>query len=111
MTYDQFWNQDCSLVKAYRKADELRRKRINEEAWLQGAYIYNALCCVSPVLHAFAKNGTKPEPYMEKPIPITEEDQRIREEEEMRACAEGFRALVELKNSEFQRKEAGAHDH
>lgn len=104
MTYDQYWKQDCDLVKPYRKADEIRKKRTNEEAWLQGAYIYNALCSVAPILHAFAKNGTKPDPYLEKPIPITKSDQEIREEEEMRARAEGFRALVEAKNAEFRRK-------
>lgn len=104
MTYDQYWKQDSDLVKPYRKADEIRKKRTNEEAWLQGAYIYNALCSVAPILHAFAKNGTKPDPYLEKPIPITKSDQEIREEEEMRARAEGFRALVEAKNAEFRRK-------
>ena len=41
---------------------EVRR---NYAAWLQGAYIYDALCAVSPILHAFAKGGTKPIPYLE----------------------------------------------
>lgn len=82
MTYDEFWNQDVALVRVYRKADELRQRRQNQAAWLQGMYIYNALCDVAPIFHAFAKKGTKPQPYVEEPYPITAaeiEERRIRE--------------------------------
>jgi len=71
MTYDQYWNEDCELVVYYRKANELKNARKNQELWLQGMYIYEALCCVSPVLHAFAKSGTKPHPYPDKPYAIS----------------------------------------
>lgn len=72
MTYEQFWEMDCCLVKAYREAYEMSKARRNEEMWLQGLYIYDAVIRVSPILHAFAKGGTKPTPYMEKPYDITE---------------------------------------
>ena len=108
MTYAQFWSQDHELVKAYRRAEKIRIKRQNEQAWLQGAYFYSALCSVAPILHAFTKNGTRPIPYMEKPISIMKETSQIREEEEMTACAEGFRALVEAKNAERRRKKKEA---
>ena len=42
MTYDQYWNQDGMLVRAYRKADEIRQERANTDAWLLGAYFYQA---------------------------------------------------------------------
>ncbi len=71
MTYDQYWNDDCQLVKYYRKAHKLKNEQKNQELWLQGLYIYDALCAVAPVLHAFAKRGTKPLPYTEKPYPLT----------------------------------------
>lgn len=67
MTYDQYWEQDCTMVKAYRKAFQIRQERENYMAWLHGMYIYEALCDVSPVMHAFAKSGTRPRPYAEKP--------------------------------------------
>lgn len=104
MTYDQYWKQDCELVKFYRKADDIRKKRINQEAWLQGAYFYNALCSVSPVLHAFAKNGTEPLPYMEEPFPLTRKERDVREEEIMQERAERFRAFVEAKNNELRKR-------
>lgn len=80
MTYDQFWNDDCELVVYYRKANELRNTQKNQELWLQGMYIYEALCCVSPVLHAFAKDGTKPLPYPDKPYAISEKEIKERKE-------------------------------
>lgn len=70
MSYTEYWEMDPSLVIAYREADYLRQQRLNEQAWLQGYYIYEALCAVSPVLHAFAKNGTRPHPYLKKPVEL-----------------------------------------
>ena len=40
----------------------------------EGMYIYDALCKVSPVLHAFAKNGTKPIEYPSEPYPLTQKE-------------------------------------
>lgn len=90
MTYDQYWNDDCLLVKYYRKAHELAKERRNQELWLQGLYIYDALCCVAPILHSMAKRGTKPLPYPEKPYPITPE--AIKQEKEERARANRLKA-------------------
>lgn len=92
MTYDEFWNQDVTLVRAYRKAQELRDRRRNQELWLQGMYIYEALCDVAPVFHAFAKRGTKPEPYAKEPYPITEAEIREREERKAREAQERIKA-------------------
>ncbi len=89
------------LVKYYRKADELRRKRRNEDLWLQGMYIYEALCDVSPILHAFAKRGTKPAPYVDHPYALTnnerEEEKKIkahREQENARRYMEAKMAAI-----------------
>ncbi|HHT17879.1 MAG TPA: hypothetical protein GXZ77_09270 [Papillibacter sp.] len=70
MTYELFWLEDVNLVKSYRKAFELRREMANQNAWLMGCYVYDALCAVSPVLNAFAKRGTKPMPYHKEPYPL-----------------------------------------
>ena len=52
--YDEYWYGDYTQLEHYQKAFELRRERANYDAWLQGAYMYDALCMVSPVLNAFA---------------------------------------------------------
>ena len=106
MTYDQYWNGDCTLTKYYRKADEIKKERRNEELWLQGAYIYEALCDVSPILHAFAKKGTKPQPYSDKPYSITAEQVKRAEEEKARKIAEKgkrfMEALMQSNNKRFR---------
>ena len=90
MTPEQYWDGDPALARYYRKADEIRRKRKNEELWLQGMYIYEALCDVSPILQAFAKKGTKPNPYTDRPYSITKND--IEVEKELKAKRERDKA-------------------
>ena len=70
MTEEQYWDKDCRLVIFYRKAEELRTSRKNQEMWLQGMYIYDAISRLSPILRAFAKKGTKAQPYVEEAYPI-----------------------------------------
>lgn len=71
MTYRQFWDEDCRLVEAYRKAYRIRQEEQNRLAWLNGLYIYKALKSTPIIVHGFAKNGTKVEPYPDKPIDFT----------------------------------------
>ena len=93
MTYDEFWNQDVSLVEVYRKAQELRDKRRNQELWMQGMYIYEALCDASPLFRFTMKKGSiKPEPYVNEPYPITVEEVREREKREARKKEERLKA-------------------
>ena len=93
MSYDEFWNQDVSMVKAYRKAYELREKRRNQELWLQGMYFYEALCDASPLFRFSMKKGSiKPEPYIKEPYPLTAAEVREREEREARKKEERLKA-------------------
>lgn len=83
MTEEQYWDRDSTLVKSYRKAEELRKERVNQEMWLQGMYIYDAISRLSPILRAFAKKGTKAQPYTEEPYPInkkTVEEAKLKKE-------------------------------
>ena len=82
MTYDEFWYGEPDRVKYYRQAEEIRRKEKDYDLWLQGRYIYDALCAVSPLLHAFAKNGTQAEKYNEDPYPRTMKDYKELQEKE-----------------------------
>ena len=71
MTYEQFWYEDPTIATSYLKAFKIKQKReleiLDYKMWKQGMYIYEALCDVSPILHAFCKKGTKPLPYPEAP--------------------------------------------
>ena len=96
MTEEQFWDSDPYLAKYYRKADELRNERKNQELWLQGMYIYEALCDVSPILHSFAKRGTKPHPYPDKPYAISEKQHKRDVEEQERKTAAKGKMMMEM---------------
>lgn len=108
MTPEQFWDEDCCLTKAYRKAYEIRRDRKNWEAWLQGLYIYEALCDVSPVLNAFAKKGTRPVEYAKEPYALTTEQRKNKKTaEENRQYELGkakMNAFMERFNKNFTEK-------
>lgn len=110
MSLELFWDGDPTLVKYYRQADEMAKERRNEELWLQGMYIYEALCDVSPVLNSFAKKGTKPRKYSAQPYPITEKQQRKIQEDKARALLlKGKRlmnALMLQNNERFEQKSA-----
>lgn len=77
MTWEQYWYGDVWMIVAYREADQRRMERINAEAHLMGLYVYEALCDVSPVLHAFAKKGTRPQKYRTEPYALFEKETGI----------------------------------
>lgn len=108
MTEEQYWDRDCTLVIAYRKAEELRANRINQELWLQGAYIYDALCRVSPILHAFSKKGSKPEPYCSEPYSITRKQSKLEQRKKEKAVFDKGKRIMEgfvtQHNKKFERK-------
>lgn len=81
MSYNQFWYEDCWIAKTYLKTYKIKKEQLNEQFWLQGMYIYEALCDVSPVLHAFSKKGTKPIPYPKEPYPLEKKEKIVTEEE------------------------------
>ena len=95
MTYEQFWEGDPHLAKYYRQADEMRIERKNQELWLQGLYVYEALCDVAPILQAMAKKGTKARPYPEQPYSITEKQRKREIEEKERAVAMKGKRMME----------------
>lgn len=77
---------------------------------MQGVYIYDALCRVSPILHAFSKSGTKPLPYPDKPYTslAEESENKINTEEEkenerLRAEVQ-FRAWARSIQSKFKKE-------
>lgn len=108
MTEAQYWDGDCNLVLYYRRAEALRIDRKNQELWLQGAYIYDALCRVSPILHAFAKKGTKPSPYMTEPFALSEKQRNVyktdRERKAYLKNKERMRAFMAATNEKMKRK-------
>ena len=69
-------------------------------------YVYEAIGDIAPVLHAFAKKGTKPHPYSERPYPISEKQiKREAEEKERRNAIKAKRimeAFMHKTNARFK---------
>lgn len=94
MTYDQFFNDDVYLVKYYINAEILKNKKKNEEMWLQGLYIYNALTVVN--FNINKKKHEKQMNYPSKPYDLRNED--IQKSKELRKKEEQAKAEVWLNN-------------
>ncbi len=107
MSEEQYWDRDCLLVKAFRKAEELKTDRKNQEMWLQGVYIYEALCRVSPILHAFAKKGTKPAPYLSEPFAVSKKQAEGKEAAKVKKTYDKGKARMEGFMVQFNKKFEG----
>lgn len=80
MTPHEYWYEDPKYINAYVKAEAIKQRRRNTELWLNGAYIYNAIGALVPVLNPFSKEH-RAKPYLKQPIPISEEE-RLEQERE-----------------------------
>ena len=93
MTYNQFWFGEPEQAAAYRKADEIRRRRMNEELWLNGMYTADALA--STVGNMFSKGNKNKYPTEPRPITLNEIEER--KEREQKAKAEKIKAMFMTK--------------
>lgn len=90
MTYNEFWNQDVAMVRAYRKAHELKRRQQNDALWLQGIYVRDAL--LATVGNMFAEKSSKKNEYPAEPYPVSAEQVAEREAAENRKMEERMKA-------------------
>lgn len=98
MTYEEYWQKDCTLVECYRKAWKMKSEIKEWDFWKEGMYVYDALCRVSPILHAFTQKGAKPLQYPEKPYGIEqyEENENEKKEEQKQREIENERLKAQL---------------
>lgn len=80
MSYELYWYGDPFAINHFIKAEKIRQRKRNTEMWLQGAYIYNAVGALVPVINPFSKEH-RAKPYLKQPIPISKEEQEEQERE------------------------------
>lgn len=110
MSYAEYWQKEPSLVVAYRKAEEMRNERRNQELWLQGMYIYEALCDVSVVIPRMSKKKITPLPYPDKPYSLHAKSEREKEEAQMRQMEKARRRMDTFAtkfNASFAKRKGG----
>lgn len=93
MTVQEFYDEDCLLVKYYREAFEIKKQQKNFELWLQGMYVYEALCDVSPIIRAFSK-ADKPLEYSKEPYALTKAEMKERENQKAQIEMNKMKAKV-----------------
>ncbi len=94
MPYDLFWHGDPNAARMFRRAHELHIEQRNQEMWLQGLYIYNAVGVA--IANAFAGKGSKKQTYLEQPIeilPKREAQKKIEAEEARQKIIDHFSSL------------------
>lgn len=94
MTYDLYWDGRPELVVPYRKADLLRQKRANNDAWLQGVYFRMA---VASTLDKKAKYPKEPMDLFEDKNKPTESGMTVKQEKAKAA----FMAFAERFNEKM----------
>ena len=100
MTYDEFWHGPPSLVRAYRKAYDMKRHERNYELWLQGRYIFDALHRV-PLAVGFPDKNAKSSNYPDRPYPLTEKEA---EEQERQREEDNFKEYLRRLETESERE-------
>lgn len=80
MTYEEYWYGDPLMVRAFYKANQLKQKIIDAEAWLHGMYVLRALDAT--VGNMFRKSGSQMAEYPERPLKSEDEEKPMTEEEE-----------------------------
>ena len=114
MSYAEYWEGDPILARYYRKAYHIKQEEINNNAWLQGMYIYDA---VSTALHnalrGFGKNKPPAKDYAKQPYEFknkvkTEAEKAKEVEIEQEKAAAWMENFVRLNSNKSQSHRARA---
>lgn len=65
MSYAEYWEGDPSLTQYYRKAYKIKQDEMNNNAWLQGLYIYDAVS--TAIGNAFKGKNSRRSEYARQP--------------------------------------------
>ena len=107
MTEEQYWDKDCTLVIAYRKAYKIKQDEINYHAWLQGLYVWKAIQTAPVTVNGFVPKGFKFEPYFDKPIDFTPEKKKpvkAQNEQKMNNAVNFMNKLAGRFNAQMQKQ-------
>lgn len=90
MTYEQFWYERADMALMYRKAHEIKNRQRNQELWIQGLYIVDAL--KTTVCNMFAKKSAEKFTYPTEPYALSEAEIQERKEQQAKAKMERMKS-------------------
>lgn len=106
MGYDEFWQMTPRKLKVYIEGFKLKRQIEDENSWLVGGYMFNAVTLA--LGNAFRKKGTNAEGYFEvfdKPFLMMKNDEELTEEDKQKYIDQFMASLhVMQKNYEATHK-------
>ena len=114
MSSAEYWEGDPSLARYYRKAYRIKQDEINNNAWLQGVYIYDA---VSTALHnalrGMGKQKSPAKDYAKQPYALnnkvkTEAEKAKEVEIEQEKAAAWMENFVQMNKKKSQSHRARA---
>ena len=111
MSYNDFWYGPAFMTTFYKDAHKLRVRQQDENNWMLGMYVYEAILDCSPILHAFSKKGTKPLPYAEKPYLMEKLQEKSEAEKQQEIENERLKFTIQMNNwfratkKQFENKE------
>lgn len=114
MSFAEYWEGDPSLARYYRKAYLIKQEEINNNAWLQGLYIYDAIStALHNALRGMGKQKPPPKDYAKQPYEFNKknktEQEKIKEVEvEQEKAAAWMENFVRLNSSKSQSHRARA---
>ena len=98
MSFDDFWYGPAFMTTFYNDAHKLRLRQQDENNWMLGMYVYEAILDCSPILHAFSKKGTKPLPYTEKPYLMNTFETKTQADKEQEIENERLKFIIQMNN-------------
>lgn len=109
MSHAEYWLGEASLARDYREAFEMRQKREEWARWRQGAYFYDALLKVAPVMRAaFGSGKVEPGKYPNEPWPLTEKEAKEMEERNRIKRLKGMLEAFKREGAENAKKRENA---
>ena len=105
MSYAEYWEGDPELAQYYRRAYQIKQEEINNNAWLQGMYVYDA---ISTALHnALRGKNQKTRDYAKQPYEFNNkqktEQEKVKEVEiEQEKAAAWMENFVRLNSNKSQ---------
>lgn len=101
VSYDEFWNGDYTRLKYYKDLHNLRQEQMNQNAWWQGAYVFEAVSIA--LENKFSKKGTPAKMYPSEPHRITPMNE-IEKEKEKEKIVNDFREQLNALTRKFEAK-------
>ena len=114
MSSAEYWEGDPSLAQYYRKAYRIKQDEINNNAWLQGLYIYDAVStALFNALRGMGKSKQPAKDYAKQPYDLnnkvkTEAEKAKEVEVEQEKAAAWMENFVRMNQSKSQSHRARA---